>query len=137
MPNQYLQSQPAAGQKVGEMLERKDIDAVLRFQNRSARVDDDPTDQPFKVCYGTQALAPGIGERGTGLRFNCDEIRTPREQEINFGFGPAGGRPVIDGVTDAAVILVSPDQLRNHSFEQSPPFLGCEAAESGNKYGVP
>jgi hypothetical protein len=62
MPSQYLQSQPAAGQKVGEGFERKDIDAVLRFQNRSARVDDDSADQPFKVCYGTQAPALGVRE---------------------------------------------------------------------------
>jgi len=32
-----------ARQEIREMLKRKDIDAVLCSQNRSARIDDDPT----------------------------------------------------------------------------------------------
>ncbi len=85
MNNQYLPLQAAAGQKVGEVLERKDIDAVLRFQNRSTRVDDDPAGQPLKLGHGTQALAPGVREGGPGFRLNRNEIRTSKEQERGMG----------------------------------------------------
>jgi hypothetical protein len=41
-----------AGQEIGEVLERKNIDPVFCPENRSARVNDDPAAQSLKICHG-------------------------------------------------------------------------------------
>jgi hypothetical protein len=48
----YLHLETVASQEIREVLKRKDIDAVLCSQNRSARIDDDPAAQSLKLCHG-------------------------------------------------------------------------------------
>jgi hypothetical protein len=52
MPTPYLRLEIVASQEIGEVLKRKDIDAVLCSQNRSARIDDDPAAQSLKLRHG-------------------------------------------------------------------------------------
>jgi hypothetical protein len=56
----YLHLEIVASQEIGEVLKRKDIDAILCSQNRSARIDDDPAAQSLELCHGAQALAPSV-----------------------------------------------------------------------------
>jgi hypothetical protein len=48
----YLHLEIVASQEIREVLKRKDIDAILCSQNRSARIDDDPAAQSLKLRHG-------------------------------------------------------------------------------------
>ena len=110
------------------MLKRKDIDTVLSSQNRSTRVDDDPAAQSLKLCHGAQALAPSVRERLPRFRLDRYQISPANEQEIDLGFGPARGCPIIHFVTDATIVLICPEQLSHQSLKQNAPFLRSDAA---------
>jgi hypothetical protein len=86
---QYLHLETAASQEIGEVLKRKDIDAVLCSQNRSTRIDDNSAAQSLKVCHDTQPLAPGVCEILARFYLDRYQISPANKQEINLGFGPA------------------------------------------------
>ena len=87
------------GQFFGKAAERQGINTILRFHHRSVRVNDNAALQPFEFCHSAQSFAPVIPERVAGLCLDCDKVRAPNKQEINFDLRPARWRPVIHVVT--------------------------------------